>query len=192
MGMVWAILAHQARPLTDAMGLWREQSAALSAACERRSGYAKFVGKERPAGMLMAPEPSSWLAGARDGCSPASGNRKSIRCLICQLSSPPRRPSRPYICGCAKRTRWIQGTHHEILRELYGCRVRDVRAKGVPSTLAAEQVVSFSSKSLMRGHELAGGREFERRPHRLGVEPSHLADSAPREEPGRRAPRGAW
>ena len=102
--------------------------------------------------MLMAPEPSSWLAGARDGCSPASGNRKIIRCLICQLSSPPRRPSRPYICGCAKRTRWIQGTHHEILRERYKCRVRDVRAKGVPSTLAAEQVVSFSSKPLMRGH----------------------------------------
>ena len=134
-------------------------------------------------------------AGSR-GQGTAAHRRQEIEKSSVASSASSRRladdPSRPYICGCAKRTRSIQGLGLEILREWYGCRVRDVRAKGVPSALAAEQVVSFSAKPPMRGHELAGGREFERRPHRLSVEPSHLADSAPREEPGRRAPRGAW
>jgi hypothetical protein len=35
MGMICAILAHQAPPLADAIGLWRQQSTALSAAPER-------------------------------------------------------------------------------------------------------------------------------------------------------------
>ena len=71
-GDVCAILAQQAPPLADAARLWREDSAALSEACERRSADAKCAGKAWRAGVLMVAEPSSRLAGARTGCLPVS------------------------------------------------------------------------------------------------------------------------
>ena len=55
-------MRHQTTPLADAMGLWREQSAALSAACVTRAGDAMRAGKEGSAGMLMLRDPSNWPA----------------------------------------------------------------------------------------------------------------------------------
>ena len=57
--------------------LWREQSAAKSEAYARGSGDAKRAGKEGLADVLVVAEPSSRLAGARDGSSPGAGGRKS-------------------------------------------------------------------------------------------------------------------
>ena len=72
LGMICAILEQQAPPLADAAGLWREQSAELSAACGRGSGKAKRRGKEGHAGTQRAAEPSSRPAGARNGRSPCA------------------------------------------------------------------------------------------------------------------------
>ena len=48
MGSVYAILAHQAPSLAHAIGLWREQSTALSAAPERGFKNATQACKEGP------------------------------------------------------------------------------------------------------------------------------------------------
>ena len=86
-GLICAILAHLARLLAHAIGLWREQLAALSAASERRSGNATQAGKEGSAGMLMLRHPSRWLARAMAGRSPCQTREIVGRWLLLQLSS---------------------------------------------------------------------------------------------------------
>ena len=76
-GMICASLAHLPAPLADAAGLWREQSTVLSDVCGRGSGDSKRGGKERRPDVLKVVEPSSGLAGARDGRSPWAGDRNS-------------------------------------------------------------------------------------------------------------------
>ena len=76
-GGVCAILAHHSPSFADASGLSREQSAVLSAACDKGSGKAKRAGQEGTAGALMVPHPSSWLARARAGRSPAADEGRS-------------------------------------------------------------------------------------------------------------------
>ena len=66
-GRLCAILAHLARHLAHAIGLWREQSTALSAAPERGFKNATQACKEGPMGMGLVRDPSSWLARAMSG-----------------------------------------------------------------------------------------------------------------------------
>ena len=58
-GRLCAIWDYLVITFVDAMGLWREQSTALSAACGRGSEDAKQAGKEARESLLMAAEPSS-------------------------------------------------------------------------------------------------------------------------------------
>ena len=57
--------------------LWREQSTGHTDEHRRGSGDAKRAGKEGLADVLVVAEPSSRLAGARDGSSPGAVGRKS-------------------------------------------------------------------------------------------------------------------
>ena len=73
-GRFCAILAHLARHLAHAIGLWREQSTALSAAPERGFKNATQACKEGPMGMGLVRDPSSWLARAVTGRSHMLGD----------------------------------------------------------------------------------------------------------------------
>jgi|TARA_B110000046_G_C12715752_1_gene282479 hypothetical protein len=63
--------------------LWREQSTGHTDERGRGSGDAKRAGKEGLADVLVVAEPSSWLAGAKDGLLPGADDRISRR------NSPP-------------------------------------------------------------------------------------------------------
>ena len=100
-GMIPALSAHPPPPLADVAGLWRDQSAVLSAAHGRGLGTAMRTGKEGCAGMLKAAESSSWLAGARNSRSPAADARKKCPGAPARVLNASRMVPR---CGCTLRS----------------------------------------------------------------------------------------
>ena len=72
---VYSVLGLQDALLAAETRLWRELENTRCEARERASSEAKHAGKEGLAGILMAPRPSRWAAGAMMSRSPVGARR---------------------------------------------------------------------------------------------------------------------